>query len=112
MYYTFTEKETYTIDGTPHKVYKVASYNDAEKTDFVGTHSLTAAGAQVDKPEEVMAEAAGDRTNASSLNYVVKRKEAYPDLEEQLDMQYHDAVNGTTTWKDAITAVKSSIAKV
>jgi len=112
MYYTFTEKKTYTIDGTPHKVYEVASYNDAEKTDFVGTHSLTAAGAQVDKPEEVMAEADVDRTDASSPNYVIKRKEAYPDLEEQLDMQYHDAVNGTTTWKDAITAVKSSIAKV
>ena len=111
MYYTFTEEKTYTIDGTQHKVYKVDSYNDAEKTDFVGTHSLTAAGAQVDKPEEVMAEADVDRTTASSPNYVVKRKEAYPDIEEQLDMQYHDAVNGTPTWKDAITAVKSSVAK-
>ena len=111
MYYTFTEKKTYTIDGTPHKVYEVASYNDAEKTDFVGTTALIAAGAQVDKPEEVMADADVDRTNASSPNYVVKRKEAYPNLEEQLDMQYHDAINGTTTWKDSIAKVKSDIPK-
>lgn len=27
---------------------------------------------------------------------------------DQLDMQYHDAVNGTTTWKDHITAVKNA----
>ena len=35
----------------------------------------------------------------------------YPPIEEQLDMQYHDAVNGTTTWKDAIEKVKSDIPK-
>jgi hypothetical protein len=26
---------------------------------------------------------------------------------EQLDMQYWDSVNGTTTWKDAVAKVKS-----
>ena len=36
---------------------------------------------------------------------------AYPSIEEQLDMQYWDSVNGTTTWKDALAAVKSSISK-
>ena len=30
----------------------------------------------------------------------------YLPLDEQLDMQYWDAVNGTTTWKDHISAVK------
>jgi len=35
------------------------------------------------------------------------RKKAYPSISEQLDMQYHDAVNGTTTWKDAIAQVKA-----
>ena len=29
-------------------------------------------------------------------------------IQEQLDMQYHDEVNGTTTWKDAIQAVKDA----
>ena len=31
----------------------------------------------------------------------------YPSIQEQLDMQYWDSVNGTTTWKDAIEAVKT-----
>ena len=26
----------------------------------------------------------------------------------QMDMQFHDAVNGTTTWKDAIQAIKDA----
>ena len=31
----------------------------------------------------------------------------YPSIQDQLDMQYCDSVNGTTTWKDAIAAVKT-----
>ena len=38
--------------------------------------------------------------------YKLIRSEAYPMIEEQLDMQYWDSVNGTTTWKDAIDKVK------
>jgi len=36
-----------------------------------------------------------------------KRVREYPNLQEQLDMQYHDLVDGTTTWKDAVAKVKS-----
>lgn len=39
--------------------------------------------------------------------HINPRIEAYPSIQEQLDMQYHDAVDGTTTWKDAIAKVKS-----
>ena len=39
--------------------------------------------------------------------YKEKRKEAYPDWKTQIDMQYWDSVNGTTTWKDAIAKAKS-----
>jgi len=35
------------------------------------------------------------------------RAASYPSLQEQMDMQYWDAVNSTTTWKDAIAKVKS-----
>ena len=34
------------------------------------------------------------------------RQSAYPSWQDQLDMQYHDAVDGTTTWEDAIAKVK------
>tara|TARA_B100000900_G_C20424277_1_gene652260 strand:+ start:657 stop:929 length:273 start_codon:yes stop_codon:yes gene_type:complete len=43
--------------------------------------------------------------------HIRPRAMAYPSIQEQLDMQYHDAVNGTTTWKDAIAKVKSDIPK-
>jgi len=36
------------------------------------------------------------------------RKAAYKSWEEQLDMQYADEANGTTTWKDHIKAVKDA----
>lgn len=39
--------------------------------------------------------------------YTEKRILAYPTIQDQLDMQYHDAINGTTTWKDAIAKVKT-----
>ena len=35
------------------------------------------------------------------------REKAYPSIQEQLDMQYKDILNSTTTWKDAIAKVKS-----
>ena len=35
------------------------------------------------------------------------RRTAYGDLGDQLDMQYHDNVNGTTTWKDHVAKVKT-----
>ncbi len=42
---------------------------------------------------------------------VVDRMLAYGDVGEQLDMQYKDALNGTTTWKDHIANVKASTTK-
>ena len=35
------------------------------------------------------------------------RRNAYGDLGSQLDMQYRDAVDSTTTWKDHVAKVKS-----
>ena len=36
------------------------------------------------------------------------RRNAYGDIGSQLDMQYHDSVDGTTTWKDHVAAVKTA----
>lgn len=35
----------------------------------------------------------------------------YASIAEQLDMQYWDSINGTTKWKDHITAVKAKYPK-
>lgn len=43
--------------------------------------------------------------------YKAQRATAYPSIQEQLDMQYWDSVNGTTTWADAIAAVKQEFPK-
>jgi len=39
--------------------------------------------------------------------HIAPRQRAYPSIEEQLDMMYKDQINDTTTWKDAITKVKT-----
>ncbi|MDP6586284.1 MAG: hypothetical protein QF535_16655 [Anaerolineales bacterium] len=41
-------------------------------------------------------------------DYARDRAKAYPSLKDQMDMQYHDAVDGTTTWQDAVKAVKEA----
>ena len=39
--------------------------------------------------------------------YKINRATAYPTWQDQMDMQYKDLLNGTTTWKDAVAKVKS-----
>jgi len=38
----------------------------------------------------------------------IARTSSYGDLGAQLDMQYHDKVDGTSTWEDHVTAVKTA----
>tara|TARA_R100000655_G_C2927822_1_gene183504 strand:- start:17 stop:301 length:285 start_codon:yes stop_codon:yes gene_type:complete len=42
-----------------------------------------------------------------AMDYISKREKEYPSIQEQLDMQYWDNINGTTTWQDAIAKVKA-----
>ena len=35
------------------------------------------------------------------------RRNAYGNIGDQLDMQYHDSVDGTSTWKDHVAKVKT-----
>lgn len=39
--------------------------------------------------------------------YKTARQEAYGSIQDQLDMQYWDSVNGTTTWAEHIAQVKA-----
>jgi hypothetical protein len=38
--------------------------------------------------------------------YKYQRQAEYPSIQEQMDMQYWDSVNGTTTWQDTINTIK------
>ena len=50
---------------------------------------------------------ANQKWNDQQFGYIEARQEAYGSIADQLDMQYWDAVNGTTTWKDHVATVKS-----
>jgi hypothetical protein len=56
-------------------------------------------------------EAAFIADGGTSPNYAQYRADAYPSIGDQLDMQYHDAVDSTTTWRSAIAAVKTKYPK-
>ena len=43
--------------------------------------------------------------------YKMDRASEYPSIQEQLDMQYWDKINGTTIWQDTINAVKTKYPK-
>ncbi len=47
------------------------------------------------------------QTTYDNNKYQRDRSTAYPSISDQLDMQYWDKVNSTTTWQDAIAKVKS-----
>ena len=38
---------------------------------------------------------------------IIKRRSEYPSWQDQMDMQYWDGINSTTTWADAIAKVKT-----
>lgn len=46
-----------------------------------------------------------------ATQYRSLRQPEYPLLAEQFDMMYHDLMDGTTKWKDAITAIKQKYPK-
>tara|TARA_R100000781_G_scaffold49577_2_gene32889 strand:- start:1433 stop:1741 length:309 start_codon:yes stop_codon:yes gene_type:complete len=57
--------------------------------------------------EEFKAELIKVQATHDNLKYQRDRASAFPSIGDQLDMQYWDEVNGTTTWKDAIAKVKA-----
>jgi len=72
--------------------------------------------AQVNKVRSEFTEAEYDQAVIDKANidfdqqengYKTARQEAYGSIADQLDMQYHDLVDDTTTWKDHIAQVKS-----
>lgn len=60
-------------------------------------------------PQETLdAKLAEFEAEYAASGYAIARRDAYPSIKDQLDMMFHDQVNGTTTWKDAIQAVKDA----
>jgi hypothetical protein len=66
------------------------------------------------QPSEAEIEAADVeyQTAWNAQEYARNRATAYASTGDQLDMQYWDSVNDTTTWKDHIASVKAQFPKV
>ncbi len=65
------------------------------------------------QPTEAEIESAHNEWQAGhdSQEYARKRATAYASTGDQLDMQYWDSVNDTTTWKDHVASVKDQFPK-
>jgi hypothetical protein len=50
---------------------------------------------------------AAEKFDLQENGWLYARQAQYASIVDQLDMQYWDTVNGTTTWKDHIAKVKS-----
>jgi len=61
--------------------------------------------------ELILAKVAELQAEYEANQYQRDRQKEYPSIQEQLDMQYWDKVNGTNTWQDAINAVKAKYPK-
>jgi hypothetical protein len=57
--------------------------------------------------DQAVTDLANQKWNDQQFGYIEARQQAYGSIGDQLDMQYKDAVNGTTTWKDHVAQVKS-----
>lgn len=60
---------------------------------------------------QIDAEVARLQAEYDAKQYQRDRAKEYPSIQEQMDMQYWDAINGTTTWQDAINAIKQKFPK-
>ena len=81
----------YTIRG--EDIYKNLEWNDSES----------------EKPTEaeINAKITELQADYDAKKYQRDRAVSYPSIQEQLDMQYWDAVNGTNKWQEAVAKVKT-----
>ena len=66
---------------------------------------------QLINDEATMPTEAEVNAKIAELQVIEDRKVAYGSIEDQLDMQYWDGVNGTTLWADHIAQVKADFPK-
>jgi len=57
--------------------------------------------------EQMVIDCANSKFDEQENGYKTARQEAYGSVQDQLDMQYWDSVNGTTLWADHIAQVKA-----
>lgn len=74
-------------------------------TDDDGNQVVVCEGYTTEQLDQIVAD------YVAANQYKSDRAVTYPSIQDQLDMQYWDSVNGTTTWADAIAAIKAQYPK-
>tara|TARA_R110002096_G_scaffold88808_2_gene202743 strand:- start:884 stop:1123 length:240 start_codon:yes stop_codon:yes gene_type:complete len=64
-----------------------------------------------EEEKEFLEESERNLKAAKKIVYKIKRKNEYPLLHDQLDMIYHDKMDGTNLWVELISGVKAKYPK-
>ena len=80
-----------------------------ESDEYNETINMWAQNSYENEQDEGMFENGGETPRYADFR--VSAEDGYPSVENQLDMMYHDRIDGSTTWRDAITAVKNKYRK-
>jgi len=103
--------------GLDHEAIRKAYPNAVTIDDGTGVFDASGNAISVDNSLITAAKTTLDNEAAAILYQKQRTGEAgttdtiYASIGDQLDMQYKDAVNGTTTWKDHVAAVKAKYPK-
>ena len=104
--------------GLDHEaIYKAYAGTVVSIDDSAGAFDASGNSVSLDQSKIDSARATLDAEAAAILYQKQRTGEAgttdtiYASIGDQLDMQYKDAVNGTTTWKDHVAAVKAKYPK-
>ena len=87
-------------------------YGDCTQEVGSGDIYISTGKVSVEQMANITAKATELETEYNNKLYQRTRSLEYPSIQDQLDMQYWDSVNGTTTWQDAITAIKTDNPKL
>ena len=103
--------------GLDHEAIRKAYPNAVTIDDSTGAFDASGNAISLDNSLVTAARTTLDNEAAATLYQKQRTGEAgttdtiYASIGDQLDMQYKDAVNGTTTWKDHVAAVKAKYPK-
>jgi len=105
------------VNSDTNRIEKFQPFSTQEEAEvhvqnFIGTYPLAYCVAEPDgSSDHWLCDTSAQTIVISELvdpdAFNKQRSLAYPTIGDQLDMQYHDKVNGTTTWQDAIAKVKT-----
>jgi hypothetical protein len=96
------------LDKAIHKINPTAEFTiNADDINQITWHN----GTTPISKELILAKVAELQAEYEANQYQRDRAKSYPTIQEQLDMQYWDKINGTNNWQDAINAVKAQYPK-